>query len=56
MNKKILFAALAVICIVASIGMYVIGNSNSALTELKDFWWMPLPLGAISLLAATRSK
>ncbi|MBL0145498.1 MAG: hypothetical protein IPP48_06790 [Chitinophagaceae bacterium] len=54
MNKKSLFSVLAVLCIVASVAMYMIGKNSSHLSELKDFWWMPLPLGAISLLLASK--
>jgi hypothetical protein len=56
MNKKALFLILACLCIAASILMYVVGNNNDHLTELKDFWWMPLPLGGLLLLLAARTK
>jgi hypothetical protein len=56
MNKKTLFAILGVLCIAASIGMYMVGKNSSHLSELKDFWWIPLPLGAICLLLANKSK
>ena len=56
MNKKSVYGFLGVLCIIASVAMYMIGKNNSALSELKDFWWMPLPLGALCLLAASKSK
>jgi len=56
MNKKSLFGILGVLCIIASIAMYMIGKNSSHLSELKDFWWMPLPLGALLLLVASKSK
>ncbi len=56
MNKKKIFGILGVLCIVASITMYFMGKNNPNLSELKDFWWMPLPLGAIALLLANKSK
>ncbi len=56
MNKKNLFGILGVLCIIASIAMYMIGKNSSHLSELKDFWWMPLPLGAIALLIAAKTK
>jgi hypothetical protein len=56
MNRKSLFGILGVLCIVSSIVMYMIGKNSSHLSELKDFWWMPLPPGAIALLLANRSK
>jgi len=56
MNKKTVFGTLGVLCLVASVAMYMIGGNNANLTELKDFWWMPLPLAAILLLLAAKSK
>ena len=56
MNKKVVFGALGVLCLVASVAMYMIGNNNGHLTELKDYWWMPLPLAAILLLLSSKSK
>ena len=56
MNKKAVFGILGVLCLVASAAMYMIGSNSSHLTELKDFWWIPLPLAAISLLIASKSK
>ena len=55
MNKKV-FTVLAVLCLVASVAMYMIGKDSSHLTELKDYFWVPLPLAAIFLLAASRKK
>jgi len=56
MNKKSIYSILGSLCIIASIAMYFIGNQSSHLSELKDFWWMPLPLAAILLLLATRNN
>lgn len=55
MSKKA-FTILAVLCLVASIAMYMIGKDSSHLSELKDFFWAPLPLAAIFLLLASRKK
>lgn len=46
MNKPVLFA-LGGICFAAAAIMYTVGSTNSHLTELKDFFWVPLPLGAM---------
>jgi hypothetical protein len=54
MNKKSLFYILGVLCLVASAAMYFIGKESSHLSELSDFWWIPLPLGALALLMASR--
>ncbi len=56
MNKKTLFGILGVLCLAASAAMYFIGKNSSHLSELKDFWWIPLPLGALALLLAGKSK
>lgn len=55
MNKTLLFI-LAILCIGASVAMYIIGSDSSHLSELKDFWYVPLPLGLIALLGALRKK
>ena len=54
MNKKSLFYILGVLCIVASVAMYFIGKESANLSELKEFWWIPLPIGALALLLANR--
>ncbi len=56
MNRKSLFFLLGALCIIASIAMYMIGKNSSHLSELSDFWWMPLPLAALALLIANRKK
>jgi magnesium-transporting ATPase (P-type) len=56
MNKKTVFGIIAVIAIIASVAMYKVGHSSSHLSELKDFWWTPLPLAAICLLIVVSSK
>ena len=55
MNKKSVFGVLGVLALVASAIMYKVGSSSSHLSELKDFWWVPLPLGVICLLVAASS-
>jgi hypothetical protein len=47
---KNFFLILAFLSIIASAVMYFVGNSSTHLSELKDFYWIPLPLGVISLL------
>ena len=54
MNRKSLFYILGVVCVIASIAMYMIGKNSSHLSELQEFWWIPLPLGAIALLIANK--
>jgi hypothetical protein len=52
MNKKAVFGVIGVLAIIASIVMYTIGKKSSHLSELKDFWWYPLPLAVICFLVA----
>jgi len=47
---------LALVCIAASAAMFAIGSSNNHLTELKDFFWVPLPLGLLLLVIAMRKQ
>lgn len=47
---------LFVLCVAASIAMYVIGNNSGHLSELADFWYVPIPLGLVALLGAVRKK
>lgn len=56
MNRKTLFGILGLLCLAASIIMYFVGKNSSHLSELKDFWWMPLPLAALLLLFSGRMK
>jgi hypothetical protein len=46
---------MAVLCVAASIVMYKVGNSSSHLSELADFWWVPLPLAILALLMGMRN-
>jgi len=34
--------------------MFVIGSNSSHLTELKDFFWAPVPLAVILLIVGTK--
>ncbi len=45
---------LSVLCLIASLVMYKVGNSSSHLSELADFWWVPLPLAILALLMGLR--
>lgn len=56
MGKKIAFGVLAVICLIAAFWMKNEGETNGHLTELKDYWYVPLPLALVSALAALTSK
>lgn len=56
MKKKGLLVTLGCVCIFASFIMYTIGGNSGHLTELRDTFWIPLPLGAISLVVALMGK
>ena len=56
MNKKVIFGVIGVLALIASAAMYKIGRSSSHLSELKDFWWYPLPLAVICFLVAGSKK
>lgn len=54
MSKKKVFYLLGALCIAASFTMYYLGKNSGNLTELRDFWWIPLPLAALLLLIANK--
>lgn len=56
MNKKTIFAIIGILAVIASIVMYKMGKNSSHLSELKSFWWYPLPLAVICFLASVAGK
>lgn len=56
MTKKTVFIVIGLVAAVASIVMYKVGDNSSHLSELKDFWWVPLPLAGICFIAAFSAK
>jgi hypothetical protein len=55
MNKKIVFLVIGILAIVAAVVMKKMSN-DSHLTELKDFWWVPLPLALVCFLVAAKNS
>lgn len=55
MNKRAL-SIIGLLAVVASVAMYLIGKDSSHLSELKDFWWAPLPIALICFLVASNKK
>lgn len=53
-NKKLLFS-LSALCLIASIVMFNFRN-DSHLSELGDFFWTPIPLGALALIGALKNN
>jgi hypothetical protein len=56
MNKKVFFGIVGLLAVIASVVMYWMGKNSSHLSELKDFWWYPLPLAVICFLVAGTKK
>jgi hypothetical protein len=38
---------LGLLALLASAGMFIVGNGSTHLSELKDFFWVPLPLALV---------
>jgi len=53
--KKTMFFIFAALTFIASIVMYYVGSNSANLSELLDFYWVPLPLGLILLLVAIKT-
>ncbi|MBX7147453.1 hypothetical protein K1X76_00080 [bacterium] len=51
-----LFGALSALSFLAALIMYQVGSTNGHLTELKDFFWVPIPLGILSAVLAFKKK
>jgi hypothetical protein len=55
MNIK-LAGVLSGLCFAAAVAMYFIGKDSSHLSELKDFFWVPIPLGIIALVLYYKNR
>lgn len=53
---KALFIVGGILCIMAAVGMFYVGSNSGHLSELKDFFWVPLPLGVILLILGFRKS
>ena len=51
MVRNIIFVMLGLISFGICFSMFVIGNSNARLSELKDFWFLPIPIGLFFMIA-----
>ena len=55
MNKNFLLIV-GFLALGAALAMRIIGGNSSHMSELQDYWWVPLPLALICFLAASRKK
>jgi hypothetical protein len=53
MSKKVL-SAIGILALIASLAMYMVGKNSANLSELKDYWWAPLPVALICFLVASK--
>ncbi|MBP6589309.1 MAG: hypothetical protein KAX45_03880 [Chitinophagaceae bacterium] len=51
MNKTFLLV-LGFLALSASLAMRILGNKSSHLSELQQYWWIPLPLALLCFLGA----
>lgn len=51
MNKTFLLI-LGFLALAASVAMRILGNKSSHLSELQQYWWIPLPLALLCFLGA----
>lgn len=53
-NPKKVFSTIASLALLASVIMFLVGSNSSHLTELRDFFWVPLVLAVVSFMAANK--
>ena len=55
--KTKLFGSLAGLAVAASAAMFMVGSNSTHMSELKQLFWIPLPLAVVfGLLAFARKK
>ena len=55
MNKTILII-IGFVALIAAGAMRIVGGNSSHLSELRDYWWIPLPVALVCFLAAMKKK
>ena len=50
MIKNVILLVLGFITFLICFAMFYLGYNNGALTELRAFWYMPLPLGFLFVI------
>lgn len=53
--KKVL-SIVGGLAVIASIAMYFVGKKSSHLSELEQYWWIPLPVALICFVLASNKK
>lgn len=53
---KTTLIVLGFLALIASAGMFIVGSDSSHLSELKDYFWVPLPLAAVLFGAGVQQK
>lgn len=56
MNKNSIYISLGVVALIIAAAMYIIGGNNGHLTELRDTFWIPIPLGIILIALGFKEK
>ena len=56
MGKKQIYLGLGLLSLIASAVMYFVGDNSSHLSELKDFFYIPLPLSGLFLWLGVAQK
>jgi hypothetical protein len=54
-TMRIFFIILGALCVISAAVMYSF-KDDSHLSELGDYWWVPLPLSVASIIVAARSR
>jgi hypothetical protein len=47
MRKGVIYIILAVVCVIAALVMKQAGETSGHLSELKDYYYVPLPLACV---------
>ncbi len=50
------WSSIAGLCFLAAAGMYIVGGNNPNLTELREFFWAPIPVGVIALFISNQPR
>ena len=54
--NKIVLVVIGFIFLIGAWVMRIVGGNSSHLSELREYWWIPLPLGLLCFLIAMKKK